>query len=105
MHPVYFVSGNTGHPLTEGFEKGDFSYWYDAAVDRMSPMAYATITADGGETVLSGGNKDGVGDWIPADICTMLPVGKGKLVVCQIDLTRGKHNPVCAEFADRLAKL
>ncbi len=105
MHPVYFVSGNTGHPLTAGFEKGDFSYWYDERVDRMSPMAYATVTVDGGETVLSGGNKDGVGDWIPADICTILPVGKGKLVVCQIDLTRGKHNPVCAEFADRLARV
>ena len=105
MHPVYFVSGNTGHPLTDGFEKGDFSYWYDQSVDRMSPMAYATVTADGGETVLSSGNKDGVGDWIRTDICTILPVGKGKLVVCQIDLNRGEHNPVCAEFADRLTKL
>ena len=105
MHPVYFVSGNNGHPLTDGLQKGDFGYWYDSKVDRMSPVAFATFVTDNVETVLSGGNQDDNHDWQKVDVCGILPYGKGKIVLCQIDLNRADTNPVCAIFADRLANL
>ena len=103
MGPVYFVSGKTGHPLTDGFRPGDFAYWYDSTAGRITPITSATLQADGAETVLSGGNRNESGEMEKADVCAVLRKGKGKVVLCQADLGRAGCNPVCAEFAGRLA--
>ncbi len=105
MSPVYFVSATNGHPLTQGFEKGDFSYWYDSEVKRLVPIAKATLDTGYGDTVLSSGNLDNHNEWRKADVCTVLSAGKGKVVFCQINLQYANSNPACAEFADRLTRL
>lgn len=102
MHPVYFVSRDTGHPLVQGFEKNDFAYWYDEKLDRLAPIMYASFTCDGIETVLSSGNKDDVGNWVKTNACGTFAVGKGNVIICQIGLQNVKSNPVCAQFVKSL---
>lgn len=105
MHPVYFVSGKTGHRLTEGFREGDFAYWYDSHEDRLMPISDTTLQAEGAEPVLLSGNQKEEGIWDEAPVCAVLSIGDGKLILCQADLGRGDCNPVCAEFADRIARM
>lgn len=92
---LHFVSRATGHKLVEGFEPDDFKFWYDAAVDRPSPLLQArSLKAAGFEPILrsfdalaAGGKADGKGCWY----------------VCQIALSgRIAGNPVAAIFAQRL---
>lgn len=103
MAPVYFVSSKTGHPLVDGFDQKAFAYWYDVKEERMTPMISATLQTNEGISVLTSGNKNSKGDWESADACLEIPYGKGRFILCQLELNRGQTNPVCAEFADRLA--
>ncbi len=105
MHPVYFVSRDTGHPLVKDFLPNDFSYWYGEKLDRLVPMMYASFECDGIETVLSSGNKDDEGAWRKTNACGVLSHGKGKIVICQIDLQSPASNPVCAKFIENLLSL
>ena len=105
MHPVYFVSGKTASPLTRGFQNGDFAYWYDPQLDCIAPILDATLEAENAEMVLTSGNKDCDGNWKRTGACQILHIGRGKIVLCQIDLNRFSMNPVCAEFAERLVRM
>lgn len=51
--PVYFLSRKTGHPAVAEFEADDFKYWYDAAEDRLTPVAKQCFTAEGFKTILN----------------------------------------------------
>ena len=92
---VHFVSQATGHPLVEGFQPDDFKFWYDAKVDRPSPLLKApTFQAAGWEPILSSYGEMAAG-W-KAD-------GNGHWCICQIELSgRIAGNPVAALFAQRL---
>ena len=51
--PVYFLSRKTGHPAVAEFEPDDFKYWYDAAEDRLTPVAKQCFTAEGFTTIIN----------------------------------------------------
>lgn len=98
MLPLHFASAATGHEIVDGFKEGDISYWYNSKEDMITPLLYATFTADGFAPVVTSGNKTETGAWDK-----VLAVGvkyyEGKLyVICQLDLRQ--ENPV----AKRLLK-
>jgi hypothetical protein len=91
----YFVSRDTGHPLVDGFQPRDFNFWYDASLDRPSPLLNAgTFSAPGWAPILLCGGLDAAAS--RAD-------GKGDWLICQIHLAgRIAGNPVAEIFARRL---
>jgi hypothetical protein len=92
---LHFVSRATGHRLVEGFQPDDFKFWYDARLDRPSPLlTKPAFRAAGWEAILLSYNAMAAG-W-KAD-------GKGHWCICQIELAhRIAGNPVAAIFARRL---
>ena len=95
---LHFVSRATGHPLVAGFQPDDFKFWYNAKVDRVSPLLRTPgFKAAGWEPVLLTFNKIAVG--CKAD-------GKGRWCISQIDLAnRIVGNPVAAVFARRVLEV
>ena len=92
---VQFVSRDTGHALVAGFEREDFKFWYDAQVDRPSPLLNASAFQSPGwqPVLLSGTNM----------VAAWKPDGKGAWGISQIRLSgRTTGNPVAEIFARRL---
>jgi hypothetical protein len=92
---LHFVSRATGHRLVEGFQADDFKFWYDAKLDRPSPLLNApAFKAPGWEPILLSFNATAAG-W-KAD-------GKGHWCICQIELAgRTAGNALATTFAQRL---
>ena len=102
MLPMHFVSRDTGHPLAEGFLPKDFSYWYDQEKDMITPILDATFTGTGEITpILLSGNVGDNGEWQSAMAAAEIPVGKGKIILCEVDLRL--ENPVARIFYNRIA--
>lgn len=98
MMPLHFASRKTGHEIVAEFKEKDFSYWYNENEDMITPLLYATFTAEGFTPVITSGNKNEEGDW---DRVLALAVKKydGKLyIINQLDMRM--ENPV----AQRLMK-
>lgn len=107
LYPRYFVSRATGHPLVEGFQANDFSWWYDPETDRPSPMASSVIRpVPGAKPILVTTNHG----WIEAKqpqalVAAEFPCGRGSIIVCQIPLEKFvPFNPVAGAFAARLMR-
>ncbi|MCX7429319.1 MAG: glycoside hydrolase family 2 [Planctomycetia bacterium] len=92
---AHFVSRATGHRLVEGFLPEDFKFWYNAKLNRPSPLLNApTFEATGWEPILLSFKHMAAG-WKPD--------GKGHWCVCQVALSgRTAGNPVAEIFARRL---
>ena len=106
MRPLHFVSRKTGHPLVEGYTPYDFRLWYDGQADRITPLIRCTFTAEGAEPILTSGNSLRGSAWgqplYPALACAEFKIGKGKLIVNQVDLASHLANPVARSFYNRL---
>lgn len=106
MRPLHFVSRNTSHPLVRGFEKDDFSFWYDEKADMMTPLVRTTFTGDGFAPILTSGNTLSGSAWgkplFPALVCGEVKVGEGKLIISTLDLENHLKNPVAVIFSNRL---
>ena len=50
--PVYFLSRKTGHPAVAEFKPNDFKMWYNAAEDRLTPLAKQCFLAKGFTPIL-----------------------------------------------------
>lgn len=96
MLPVHFASRKTGHKYVEEFMPNDFSYWYDKTSEMITPIAENTFTADGFTPILTGGNQDENGNWVPVMICGEKIYNGKKYVVCTADLRT--ENPVAKRF-------
>jgi hypothetical protein len=92
---LHFVSRATGHRPVEGFQPDDFKFWYNAQLDRPSPLLDCpSVKADGWKPILLSFSAMAAGS--KAD-------GKGQWCICQIELSgRIPGNPVAALFASRL---
>lgn len=93
--PGHFVSRATGHPLVAGFQSDDFKFWYNAQLDRPSPLLTArTFQAKGWDPILVSFDRLAAG-WKAE--------GQGQWCVCQLALSgRLTGNPVAEIFARRL---
>ena len=103
MMPRHFVSRDTGHRAVAGFDRKSFRYWYDEALDRISPILASTLEAEGMLPILKSGNADDQGNWHEAIAAGELKLGQGSIVVCQIELRNRIHtNPVAWNFVQQL---
>ncbi len=106
MRALHFVSRKTGHPLTEGFTPYDFRLWYEEKEDMMTPILRYTFLADGAKPILISGNSLRGSAWgqklYPALACAELPVGKGKIIINEVDLESHLKNPIAVRFRNRL---
>ena len=94
---VYFLSRKTGHPAVAEFEPNDFKYWYDAKLDRLTPITKNCFRAAGFTPILI----------CNGDFDTRLAVAEkyyeGKrYIVCMADLRQ--ENPVAKRFLKNLFK-
>ena len=92
---LYFVSRDTGDPMVAGFGPDDFRFWYDASMDRPSPLMKAgPFTAGGWKPILLHGTSMAAG-WRHD--------GEGAWCIVQIELAgRIAGNPVAEIFSRRL---
>ena len=104
MSPVYTVSRDTGHAWTEGLQKNDFGFCYDSKKDRLAPLFYATFDAENITPVLFGSNRVNTSTFTPCYVCGTYDVGKGKVVVCQLDYENKEKNPVIVKFLNQLSR-
>ena len=106
MRPLHFVSRSTSHPLVRGFEKDDFSFWYDEKADMMTPLVRTTFTGDGFTPIITSGNTLSGSAWgkplFPALVCGEIKYGKGKLIISTLNLENHLKNPVAVIFSNRL---
>lgn len=58
MLPLHFVSRKTGYPAVAEFKEQDFSYWYDAKEDCITPLLDTTFTVEGFTPILLSNNMD-----------------------------------------------
>lgn len=103
MGQLTFASRATGHPMVEGFEANDFRLWFDESTGYASTFSDHIILGEGWNPVLMGGHG-GFGEaWQPTPVVAEKPHGKGKLILCQLQLSgRLRHNPPAQLFAERL---
>ena len=105
MHPRFFVSRQTGHPLIEAFEPHDFNWWYDPDLDRAAPLLETTCWAEDARPILitsasHWGEEVLEPDWAAAEWSH----GQGSIVVCQLKFAnRTRHNPPAQLWFQRLA--
>lgn len=106
MRALHFVSRKTGHELVRGFEPYDFRYWYDDREDMITPILRTTFLAEGATPILTSGNSLRGSAWgqklYSALACAEMPVGRGKIIINQVDLKSHITNPAAKIFADRL---
>lgn len=103
MLPLHFVSRKTGHPAVDEFKEQDFSYWYDAKEDCITPLLDTTFTAEGFTPILLSNNMDEQGNWGPV-LAAAEKLYEGKhYVICQLDLRQ--ENPVAKRFLRNLYRL
>ncbi len=106
MRALHFVSRKTGHPLVDGFTPYDFRLWYDDKEDMMTPILRYTFLADDAKPILTSGNSLKGSAWgqklYPALACAELPIGKGKIIINEVDLDSHLQNPIALRFRNRL---
>ncbi len=107
MGARHFVARNTGHPLVCDLQPEDFKFWYDPALDRVSPLLETTFTAPGWTPILTSGNgRWGGTAWEPTLAAAELQRGSGRYRLCQVRLAgRVNANPVARIFAERLLRM
>ncbi|MBO5198654.1 MAG: hypothetical protein J6B85_09105 [Lachnospiraceae bacterium] len=100
MLSTHFASRKTGHPIVADFREKDFSYWYNAKEDMITPIIDATFTAKGFTPILTSGNMDENGKWDTALVCAEKVYEGKRYVICQVDLRL--ENPVAKYFLKKI---
>lgn len=97
-----FVSRATGHPLVEGFGPFDFRLWHDPARRCISPLLRFLFFAQDWTPVLLTTQVLDSGNWGPALAVAELRQGKGRWIICQLELAGRTINPAARRFALKL---
>lgn len=85
LSPCYHARSHAGLPRKEQ----DFSYWYDAKEDCITPLLDTTFTVEGFTPILLSNNMDEQGNWGPV-LAAAEKLYEGKhYVICQLEL-RGR---------------
>lgn len=103
MLSLHFASRKTGHQAVEGFEPGDFSYWYDKEADMITPLLDTTFESSGFTPILTSGNMDNEGKWKPVLACAEKLYEGKRYVICQLDLR--EENPAARRLKARIFNL
>ncbi len=103
MGSRHFVSRATGHPLVDDLQPEDFRFWHFDSLGHPAPILHTVLEGKDWTPVLQSGD----GGWLRAWGYTPAAVerhdGKGRWLVCQVELARCvATNPVANLFARRL---
>ena len=108
MRPLHFVSRKTSHPLVEGYTPYDFRLWYNEEADMITPLIRFTFTAKGANPILTSGNSLRGSAWgqplHSALACAEFKIGKGRLIINEVDLDSHLQNPIARNFRNRLSQ-
>ena len=106
MRALHFVSRKTGHKLVEGFTPYDFRLWYSEKDDMITPIIRNTFTSDQAIPILTSGNSLCGSAWgqklYTSLACAQIPVGKGNIIINEVDLETHLKNPVALMFMNGL---
>lgn len=103
MGSYYFVSPETGSKMTRNMEPFDFNLWFDEKAGYITPFLDKIVIAKDWNTILETGNTNWVSDEGGAMAAGELKLGKGELIICQLDLNnRMMTNPTANIFIHRL---
>ncbi len=102
MAPMHFASSKTGHAWTEGFVQGDFQHWYSSEEDCITPLADATVNAEGFANVLISRNLGDDGKWQTEAVLCERAFGKGRIVLSQISYGQMLDNPAGCILLSRI---
>lgn len=103
MGSYYFTSPQTGHRFTKDAKPFDFRMWYDEKEGYIMPFLDKIVMAEGWNSILSTGNTNWVEDHGQAAAVAELPLGKGNVIICQLDLeNKLRANPVARNFIHQL---
>jgi len=105
MSPIYAVSRDSDHPCIKGLMPDDLAYCYDSAKDRLVPLIYATFEADDITPIIWSSNRIGSSHFTPQYACGTYNVGKGKVIICQLDLENKEKNPAVVKLLNNLANI
>ena len=94
---VYFLSRKTGHPDVAEFEPMDFRMWYDAKLDRLSPIAKLCFRSEGFRPILIAN-----GDFDPRLVVAEKYYEGKRYIVSTADLRL--ENPIAKRFLRNLMK-
>jgi hypothetical protein len=87
----------------EGFKPNNFRLWFDPAHGYAATFADSVIVGEGWTPVLLAGRGGFGTPWSPTPVVAEKQIGKGALILCQLDLhSRIDANPSAALFAQRL---
>lgn len=104
MSPLYFVSRDTDHRFTQGLCKNELGFFYDSALDRMSPIIYATIEGENVIPAVLSGNQDNNGNWHTVTAMGEVKFGNGSFVLNQLDLKDKEKNPPIVKLMNNITK-
>lgn len=107
MHPRFFVSRQTDHPLVDSFQPQDFSWWYDPDLDRVAPLLETTCRAAGAKSVLKT-SASGWGEEVdePASAVVEWTHGQGQIFIVQLQFAnRTRHNPTAYRWFQQLTQV
>ncbi|MCQ2770778.1 MAG: hypothetical protein MJ236_03145 [Clostridia bacterium] len=106
MRALNFISCSTNHPLCDGFDTNDFSYWYDDKADMITPIISYTFQCDDMTPVLSTGNSLSGSAWgkpiHKAHAMKEKKHGKGHIFVSTVEFENHMKNPICKTFANKI---
>ena len=95
-------------PLVKDFTPYDFRMWYNEEEDMITPLIRCTFTAEGATPILTSGNSLRGSAWgqplHPALACAEFKIGKGKLIINEVDLDSHLQNPIARSFRNRLVQ-
>jgi hypothetical protein len=103
MGEYYFVSPTTGHEMVAWAEPMDFKFWYNSEEECVRPFINNVFKAEGWTPILNSGRTSWAGDQGPYLAAAEKKTGKGRYVICQLQLlNRIKSNPVAKRFFTKL---
>lgn len=104
MSSLYFVSRDTNSKYVEGLEKNDLRYFYDSKNDIIMPLIKTTFKAEKVDAITLTANNSSEQGWSPEYACGEWQYGKGKFIICQMQLENKEKNPCAVKFLNNLYK-
>ncbi|WP_341220177.1 glycoside hydrolase family 2 protein [Polaribacter atrinae] len=103
MGSYNFVSPKTGHIMTKNVQPFDFKMWYDEDAEYITPFLDKIVLSNNLKPILGSGNTNWLEDQGTAMAAGSINVGKGQIIISQIDLlNRIKTNPTARNFVINL---
>lgn len=105
MFPRHFVARRPQDPLLEDLHEEDFRHWASEEEDRIVPLAATCLTACDGEPVLATIHQNAGGETFNAPVLARWRLGKGEVLVCQLELSRCLSTPTARVMLHRLTAM